>query len=203
MKKIIMTIGGSPRKDGYSAKMLKCFTESLHELSVEHLVEIRHYDTFKCAFAPCTDCRACCKFEGCVNHDMDGFFRDFETADGIVIATPIYNMSFPAPLKAVIDRMQRYYNARFSLGKRPPIAKHRPVILLALAGDPNENGEIMKKQLERVFTVTNCALISSDVCNGTDTSSLDDFPEPFTKAILGTSAGMLLEEIGISITQLS
>lgn len=203
MKKIIMTIGGSPRKDGYSAKMLKCFTESFHEFSVEHLIEIRHYDSFKCEFAACTDCRACCKFEGCINHDMDEFFRDFETADAIVIATPIYNMSFPAPLKAIVDRMQRYYNARFSLGKRPPIAKHRPVALLASAGDPNEDGEIMIKQLKRVFTVTNCELISSDICKGTDKSSVEDFLEPFTKAMVWSSAEDILEKIGINITKSS
>lgn len=200
MKKIIMTIGGSPRKDGYSARMLKCFTESFHELSVEHLIEIRHYNAFDCAFAPCNDCRACCKSEGCINHDMDDFFHDFETADAIVIATPIYNMSFPAPLKAIIDRMQRYYNARFSLGKRPPIEKHRPVALLASAGAPDENGEMMIKQLKQVFTVINCELISSDICNGTDKSPIEDFPDPFSKSLIGVAAGVILENINIDIT---
>lgn len=203
MKKIIMTIGGGPRKDGYSAKMIKCFTKALRDFSVEHLVQIRHYDAFDCAFAPCTDCRVCCELEGCVNHDMDKFFHDFETADAIVIATPVYNMSFPAPLKAIIDRMQRYYNARFSMGKRPPIAKHRPVALLASAGSSGEDGEIMVKQLKRVFTVTNCELLSSTVCKGTDTSCIDDFPEQPIKDMIYQSAHDVLDSINIGITKLS
>lgn len=148
--------------------MLQCFTELLEDSSVEHSLSIRHYDAFECAFAPCTDCRACCQFEGCINHDMDAFFRDFETADGIVFSTPIYNMSFPAPLKAIIDRMQRYYNARFSLGKRPPITKHRPAALLMSAGDPNEDGSVAAAQLKRIFTVTNCTLVCHTICAGTD-----------------------------------
>ena len=200
MKKIIMTIGGSPRKHGYSAKMLKCFTESLREFSVEHLFEIRHYDAFECDFAPCTDCRGCYKFEGCVNHDMDEFFRDFEAADAIIIATPVYNMSFPAPMKAIVDRMQRYYNARFSMGKRPPISKRRPVALLASAGDPNEDGEIMIKQLRRIFTVTNCELISSYIFKGTDKSSIEGFPGHFTKSEIRASAEVVLEDIGTILT---
>lgn len=177
MDKFIMTIGGSPRKNGFSAKMLKCFTESLRQHSVEHCLSIRHYDAYSCDFMPCTDCRACCKFEGCVNHDMDEFFADFERCDAIVIATPIYNMSFPAPLKVMIDRMQRYFSARFSLGKRPPIAKHRPVILLASGGDVREDGAFIVKQLERIFTVTNCELVDSVVLNGTDKLDIKDFPD--------------------------
>ena len=136
---IIMTISGGPRKDGASARMLQCFTESLLRVSAgrasgELSFVFRHYDAYDCGFAPCTDCRACRRFEGCVHRDMEDFWRDFENADGIVIASPIYNLSFPAPLKAIVDRMQRYYNARFSLGKRPPIVKRRPAVLLMAAG---------------------------------------------------------------------
>lgn len=177
MNKFIMAIGGSPRKDGYSAKMLQCFTESFMQYSVEHCVSIRYYDSFRCGFAPCTDCRACRKFEGCANHDMDEFYRDFETAAAIVIATPIYNMSFPSPLKAIVDRMQRYYNARFSLNKRPPIANYRPVILLAAAGDPTEDGDVIVRQLKRIFTVTNCELVDIVICSGTDRIPKENFPD--------------------------
>lgn len=167
-----MTINGSPRKNGFSAKMLQCFTE----YSVGHGVSVRNYNAFESSFAPCTDCRACRKFEGCVNHDMDKFYRDFENAIAIVITTPIYNMTFPAPLKTIIDRMQRYYNARFYLNKRPPIAKYRPVYLFAAAGAPNEKGDVVIKQLKRIFTVTNCELAGTYIFENTDNISIDDFP---------------------------
>ncbi len=167
MKPVIMTITGGPRKEGDSAGMLRRFTR---ELDVR-LVEYSAYDS---GFAPCTDCRACRQFEGCAMDDMDGFFADFEAVDGIVIASPVYNMSFPAPMKAILDRMQRYYSARFFLGKRPPIVKRRPVALLLSAGSEEEDGETASRQLERIFTVTNCELVSRIVLFGTD--------HPFTRS---------------------
>ena len=170
---IIMTISGGPRKDGASARMLQCFTESLLRVSAgrasgELSFVFRHYDAYDGGFAPCTDCRACRHFEGCVHRDMDDFWRDFENADGIVIAAPIYNLSFPAPLKTIIDRMQRYYNARFFLGKKPPIKKFRPVAFLTAAGDPQEDGAMAACQLRRIFTVTHCELVCHAMMAGTD-----------------------------------
>lgn len=192
-----MTIGGSPRNDGYSAKMLQCFTESFRQYSVKHCLSIRHYDSFRCGFAPCTDCRACRKFEGCANHDMDEFYCDFETASAIVIATPVYNMSFPAPLKAIIDRMQRYYNARFSLNKRPPIEKHRSVILLVAAGDPTEDGNVIVQQLKRLFTVTNCDLVDNVIYSGTDRIPEENFPDEKISEDIMKAANNLIQKINL------
>ena len=141
--------------------MLSFFTENL-------TADFIHYSAYECGFAPCTDCRACRKSEGCALNDMDAFFADFETADGIIIASPVYNMSFPSPLKAIIDRMQRYYSARFFLHKRPPIAKYRPVALLLSAGSKEEDGVLAAQQLKKIFTVTNCELLCQVTLNDTD-----------------------------------
>lgn len=79
--------------------------------------------------------------------------------DLLVIASPIYNLSFPAPLKAVIDRFQRYFEARFSLGIKPAIAKHRPAVLLLSAGALCPEGEeFVSRQLRQCFSVMNTTL---------------------------------------------
>ncbi len=160
---MIMTVRGGPRRDGCSGRMLRLFADELDAAFAE-------YDAYEENFAPCTDCRACRQSEGCAMDDMDGFFSDFESCDGIVIASPVYNMTFPAPMKAVIDRMQRYYSARFFLGKRPPIPKRRPVALLLSAGSPDEDGGMIVEQLRRIFTVTNCELVCNVIVNNTDDS---------------------------------
>lgn len=170
MKPKILTILGSPHKDGHSAGLLRRFTDGFD-------AEIIRYDAYDCAFAPCTDCRYCRTAEGCALGDMDAFFEDFERADGIIIASPVYNLSFPAPLKAMIDRMQRYYSARFFLGKRPPIPRHRPVALLLSAGSPGEDGSVILRQLQQTFSVTNCEIVARILQNGTDSLSADRFPE--------------------------
>ena len=83
--------------------------------------DIREYNVYDLAPAPCTDCKYCEYHDGCSNKDLDIFFEDFEEADFIAFFTPVYNNFFPAPLKAVIDRFQRYYSARFKRGANPPV----------------------------------------------------------------------------------
>lgn len=83
---------------------------------------------------PCDDCRYCYHREGCSKRDLDDFYAALEEADLVVIATPVYHLSFPAPLKALIDRLQRYWSARFILGKRPPISKGKRLVLLTASG---------------------------------------------------------------------
>lgn len=167
----IFIINGSPHTNGYTARLLDCLRDMLGDE-----VCLKVCNAFAEHFAPCNDCGACKHFQGCSMHDMDSFFFDFENADAVIFCTPIYNMSFPAPLKCIIDRFQRYFNARFSLGIKPPIPKHRPVLLLAVGGDSREDGELMIKQLKKIFTVTNCTLVDSIIFTGTDKLSPADFP---------------------------
>ena len=176
MNKKIMTISGGPRRDGCSEELLRRFTGKIN-------AEFVHYDAYERNYAPCTDCRYCREQEGCSNDDMDGFFDDFEACDGIIIASPVYNLSFPSPMKAIIDRMQRYYSARFYLNKRPVIARRRPVALLLSAGSPEEDGEICARQLEQIFTVTNCELLCCVVVNGTDDADDSAFADDLESKI--------------------
>ena len=194
MRPVYMTISGSPRKDGCSARMLRQFRQAIEAAGDAEFI---HYDAYDSAFAPCTDCRACRQVEGCVMDDMDGFFADFEAADGIIIASPVYNMSFPAPMKAIIDRMQRYYSARFFLGKRPPIARHRPVALLLSAGSDQENGDFAAMQLEKIFTVTNCELCCRVTCSGTDRLDTDTDADADTERLITRKAAAFAAESAI------
>ena len=80
-------------------------------------------------------------------------------ADMLVFATPVYNLTFPAPLKAIVDRFQRYFEARFALGLRPPIAKPKRAALLMTQGSGDPFGaQAIEKQLRMTFTVMNTQL---------------------------------------------
>lgn len=53
----------------------------------------------------CTHCDYCLKHEGCIiNDDMDEVYGLLREANGIVIATPVYNGGVSAQIKAVMDR---------------------------------------------------------------------------------------------------
>lgn len=153
MEKMLI-INGSPRDNGVSAELINQVKKYFIDC------EIKQYDTYKMAPAPCTDCRYCEYHNGCSNKDLDFFFYDFEQADYILFFSPIYNNFFPAPLKAIIDRFQRYYSARFKRGANPPIEKHRKVGVVIVSGsNARQCADYMNAMLKQAFTVLN-----GDVC---------------------------------------
>jgi multimeric flavodoxin WrbA len=80
-------------------------------------------------------------------------------ADIFAIASPVYGLGFPAPLKAIFDRSQQYFEAKFSLGIQNPIEKHKYGFLLASYGSGDPRGvAIMEEQLRLEFRLLNASL---------------------------------------------
>ena len=149
MEKLLI-INASPREKGVCAEVIRQVKPAFSEC------ETKQYDVYKLAPAPCTACGYCELHNGCANKDLDIFFEDFEEADYIVFFTPVYNNFFPAPLKAVIDRFQRYYSARFCRGANPPIEKPKKVgVLIASGSNARQNADYMVNTLKQAFTVLN------------------------------------------------
>ena len=83
--------------------------------------------------------------------------------------TPVYNNFFPAPLKAVIDRFQRYYSARFKRGAKPPIAKPKRVGVVIVSGsNARQCADYMTATLRQSFTVLNGEVTARYYIPGTD-----------------------------------
>ena len=92
-----------------------------------------------------------------------------EDADYIAFFTPVYNNFFPAPLKAVIDRFQRYYSARFKRGAKPPIAKPKRVGVVIVSGsNARQCADYMTATLRQSFTVLNGEVTARYYIPGTD-----------------------------------
>lgn len=148
--KNLLIINGSPRANGVCAEVIKQVKPYFAECI------IKEYDVYKLAPAPCTACCYCEMHDGCSNRDLDVFFADFEDADYIAFFTPVYNNFFPAPLKAVIDRFQRYYSARFCRGAKPPIEKPKNVgVVITSGSNARQNADFMYATLKQSFSVMN------------------------------------------------
>ena len=147
-----LVLFSSPHKDGYTKKLLEAFLDRLKGKDWQ----VKSLDICKVNIHPCIACGYCQKADGCAFRDLDEFDRDLRACDLLVIATPVYNLSFPAQLKAVIDRFQRYFEARFARGIRPAIATHRDAVLLLTMGryDPFAV-EVCEKTLRQSFSVMN------------------------------------------------
>ena len=137
---------GSPRKGGSCAKVLAMLKERLDG-------DVAVIDSYARNVIPCDDCRGCYTHDGCVKRDMTDIYEVLEQADRLVFVTPVYNRSFPAPLKAIVDRLQCYWAKRFIRGVKPPIEKPKTALLITVCGSDRDDGECLLYQLEPQFTI--------------------------------------------------
>ena len=166
-RKTLLVLFGSPHQNGATARLLEEFLQA-----VDRETEIAVIDAYRENIRPCVACGFCKTREACSFSDMDSIDGLLRRADFLVVASPVYNLSFPAPLKAILDRTQRYFEARFSLRKKPPIEKPKRAVLLATAGSENADGAaIMEKQLRMIFSVMNTRLESVVALTGLDGES--------------------------------
>ncbi|MGI6545708.1 MAG: NAD(P)H-dependent oxidoreductase [Fastidiosipilaceae bacterium] len=106
MRKRILILTGSGRKNGNSDTMAQQFAEGAR--SAGH--EVTFYDTVRRPIKPCISCNNCFKDGIPCMHD-DGFTalaNQLSRTDVLVLSTPIYWYSFPAALKAAIDKLYAF-----------------------------------------------------------------------------------------------
>lgn len=162
-KKSATVLLGSPKSNGYTSTLMSYFLKELKDY------EITFIDSYKENIHPCIDCGLCKTKGSCKFHDLDNFDYCLRTTDLLVIATPVYNLSMPAPLKAIFDRMQRYFSARFYQNKKPPIEKVKKAVLLLTCGSADERGpKIIISQIKMIFTILNAKLVDTVVLYNTD-----------------------------------
>lgn len=98
-----MTILGSPRRHGNTAKALQWVEEQLR--AEGH--EIDHVNILDCNVGGCRECLACHKPDAdlcLVEDDANGLFLRMVQADLVLIAAPVFCWGFPAQIKGLIDR---------------------------------------------------------------------------------------------------
>ena len=163
--KKVLILFGSPHKEGHTAALLKQYTEKLDTDADIHMVYA--YDE---KAKPCFGC-GFCAHGLCACGDMYDVYDALEESDLLIVASPVYNLSFPAPLKNILDRFQVYWVQRFVNQKKPPIEKHRDSwVLLTCGSDDREGFAIMNRQLDRMFTVLNTTKTLTDERAETDAS---------------------------------
>lgn len=101
--KKVTVINASPRKNGNTAKLIDVFLKDC-----PCLIDI--YNMYDEKITPCMACNHCEKTGKCINSDTEKIIESIFSSDYIIFASPIYCYSFPAPMKAFLDRLQPYYS---------------------------------------------------------------------------------------------
>lgn len=160
----ILIVDGTSRKDGFTKKLVEFLKNNID--SKNAVV----FDTYKENIKFCDGCNFCESNEHCKYKDLDAFMNEFETADLIVFATPVYNGMVSAPMKALIERFQPYYSYFYKHNKTQKIEKRRKAIVLASSGRDGETAlDYIVTQYKYAFSITNIEIIGSVLCNFTDT----------------------------------
>ncbi len=98
----ILGVSGSPRIDGNTMQLLK---EALDAARDEENVETELITLANKDIKPCDGCRSCRTTKEChIRDDMVSVFDKMVSADGIILATPVYFGSATSQIKALIDR---------------------------------------------------------------------------------------------------
>lgn len=107
MKKKIIVITGSPRRNGNSFAMTDAFIKAAEEKG--HT--ITRFDAGLSKVGGCIACDKCYSKEGkaCVfDDDFNKIAPLIEDADGVVFTAPLYWYTFPGQIKNFIDKMYSF-----------------------------------------------------------------------------------------------
>lgn len=113
----VLLLHGSPRRKGNTEVLLTRIAQGVEAAGgVSELVRLPELDIH-----PCRACGGCDKRGRCViDDDMQGLYDKIDTADRIVIASPIYFYAVSAQTKAFIDRCQALWVRKYLLGQQAP-----------------------------------------------------------------------------------
>ena len=156
-------IYGSPHSNGNTSKLLNYFLKFLPNFSLNFI------NAYEEMIKPCIDCKFCKNnFKQCIFKDMNKINTLLDESRLYIIASPIYNASFPAPLKSIFDRLQPYYFLRHST-----LQNKKAVILLTQGSNTIDYSSMIDFQIKPILKVLGAKMIGNITLKGTDDKNLD------------------------------
>lgn len=130
---LVLGIAGSPRRHGNSDRLLQAALAGAREAGAEVCTLVASEAGLK----HCLGCNACSLTGECIQRDGgSAVYAAIDSADAIIVATPVYFAGVPGVLKVLIDRMQPYWARRYVLKKPRPARRPGAVLLARGGGDP-------------------------------------------------------------------
>ncbi len=98
----VLILNGSPRSHGCTARSLEEVEKTLHEEGIEtEMVLVGNKD-----IRGCIACRSCASTGKCIFDDIvNEIAPKFESADGIIIGTPVYYAGSNGTILSLLDRL--------------------------------------------------------------------------------------------------
>lgn len=155
MKKAVL-INASPNKNGKTAYLTDIFMAQCP-------FEVTVYNMYDENPAPCIGCDFCIKEKKCfINDSTEKIVNSITESDFIIFASPVYNYSFPSPMKAFLDRLQPlFFNGKSGTTRKG--------FLLATCGKSGKFSiDVLEKQSKMAFSELNAEFCGSFFFTDTD-----------------------------------
>lgn len=166
--KSVLAIMGSPRKKMNTNQALDYILNGINDREYEvKKIFLRDLD-----IKYCTGCNYCSRKAGCIQKDdMQSVYRLIDDADIIIFAAPLYFNSLNGLSKNVIDRCQKYWGLKYSLGEDYKREENRKGIFLSTGGSPWVYDQFLgtKPVLELFFKSINVEYLGNCFISNTDT----------------------------------
>lgn len=147
----VLIINGSPRVNGNTSIAIR----EMENIFREENIETKIYQIGSNAIRGCIACNSCAKTGKCAFDDVvNEIATQFEDADGLVIASPVYYGSANATLIACLDRL--FYSTHFD-----KTMKVGASVVCARRGGCSSSFD----ELNKYFTITNMPVASSQYWN--------------------------------------
>ena len=145
----VTTILGSPRKNGNTAKVLELF----EELMTQQGNKVDRINIIDYEVKGCLGCQACQEVRhkpGCVQKDdAVRIFERIMASDAVIFASPLYTYSFPAQMKALVDRQNCLVTGYGTAEYTPLLGGKRAALLVTCGGPVEENADLIQEAFDR------------------------------------------------------
>ena len=184
----VLALHASPRRGGNTDQLLAAFLAKLKDVQRDQDggtagdgPTIRHLHPARLAIRPCPACGGCEETGRCiVKDDMTQVYDAVRWAEAIVVASPVFFATVPAQFKAMIDRHQCAWVAKYRLNK-PWVAEEegRRALLLSAGGMRLRSHHDQVRQVVRTWLVViNYNLTADQRFLGVDSvGEINDVPD--------------------------
>ncbi len=157
----MLAISGSPRRGGNTETLLDAAIEGARSsgAQVEKLV------LAEMEYQGCQGCGDCEEDGACIIiDDMERIYDLLESADAVILASPLYFDDVTAQTKAMIDRTQPLWVKKFRLHEPVGHGKRRVGMFISVGGETKPNFRNALSVAKAFFATANVQLTEELLC---------------------------------------
>lgn len=179
MKNILVIFGG-PRRSKNTGILINRFLDSIDkDLARAETILLSELN-----ISPCTSCYGCSKTGECIiNDDMAELYGKIKSCDIIVLASPIYFGNVSAFTKAMIDRCQAFWSAKYLAGKRKNVDKKKGYFFATAGSIEYASFDCAKHTVKLFFAACDADYDKDILVDNTDSVPVDMNQEAIDKAV--------------------